>query len=73
MKIEELVAKQQLEIENLKEDNQRLNKALNDINLLLICVGGPLNDNFYQYNEEQLKTFKQIACIIHDWGTNDRD
>lgn len=60
MKKLELIGKQQLEIEELKKDITIKNNALNDIISSCVCIGGPLNDNFLQFNSAQLNLFSRI-------------
>ena len=60
MNIQELVAKQQLEIENLKEKLQRALEDKESIVMELVCIGGPLNDNKLKYTQEQLKILFRI-------------
>ena len=43
-----------------------LEGALRDIELFLICIGGPLNDNVMQYSADQLKIFFRIINTIKD-------
>lgn len=56
----ELIANQQLELQTLKEENRAYRDALHNIKLMLISIGGPLNDNYHQYNDKQLKIFREI-------------
>ena len=62
----ELIAKQALEIENLKEELASYKESLKTIRSYLYCMGGPLNDNAYQYNKDQLKVFFLIAQEFED-------
>ena len=57
---DELIGKQQLEIENLKirlawanEDKQKIKSAL-------ICIGGPLNGNKLDYSVQQRNYLQRI-------------
>lgn len=56
----QLIADQQIHIENLKDAIVIKNKALENISKLLCCIGGPLNDNSLQYNKMQVKIFFEI-------------
>lgn len=56
-----ILCKENLE---LKEEVKSFSLALKSINGILFCVGGPLNDNIYKYNKEQLKTFWRIKELI---------
>jgi hypothetical protein len=62
-----LIADQQLEIVKLKDIKNNYEKALNEINGLLYCCGGPLNDNFDKYTKEQLEIFFKIANLIRNY------
>lgn len=62
MDINELVIKQQLEIESLKETLKEVNKTIKDIYSSLYCIGGPLNDNCIKLNN------KQIHYLYRDVG-----
>ena len=33
---------------------------------MLVSIGGPLNDNYHQYNKDQLKIFWTIDRILND-------
>jgi len=66
MDMHELVAKQQLEIENQKQRILALEGSLSMIHILMICVGGPLNDNFLKYSKEQSVIFHRMEDIIDD-------
>lgn len=60
MNKDELITKQQLEIEKLEEANRAYEDALHNIHLMLISIGGPLNDNYHQYSTNQLVIFRAI-------------
>ena len=67
---DELIAKQQLEIEELNIICTAQKRALEQINNNLICIGGPLNDNVDLYTPQQKKRFFRIKSIIDespDW------
>lgn len=59
----ELIARQAKRIEELKEEVTENNKALHDIKMKLVCIGGPLNDNYHQYNQAQRKIFYDILDL----------
>jgi hypothetical protein len=61
---EELITKQQLEIEELKSKVQLDSQAIDSVHSVLFCVGGPLNDNKHSYSREQLKPFFDIANVL---------
>ena len=66
----ELIAKQQLEIENLKKLIEIKNEALQEIHMSCICIGGPLNDNVKGYTRVQIGDFWRInhtaECALGD-------
>lgn len=55
-----LIAEQALEIRSLTQENNELRERLSSIRKMLICVGGPLNDNKHNYSKEQLLLFFEI-------------
>lgn len=57
---DELIAKQQLEIEELKEILIETEEGLDNIHLLCVSIGGPLNDNCKRYTRRQMEDFFQI-------------
>lgn len=67
MNYEQLTAQQALKIAEQEEKIKDLAVRLRDINITLICIGGPLNDNKLQYSKEQLVTFWRIheECSIN--------
>lgn len=64
MKEKELIVKQALEIEELKEENALLKKIVSSVHSQLFNIGAPLNDNVDGYTEKQLKTFFRIEKIL---------
>lgn len=58
-----LIGKQQLRIENLEAKNQALYERLVTIQKMLICIGGPLNDNKHKYSKEQMQIFFEIQKL----------
>lgn len=56
----DLIVEQQLKIRRLEKISSEYEKRLKEINSLLVCCGGPLNDNFDKYNKDQLKIFFNI-------------
>ena len=65
MNKDELIAKQQLEIEHLKEKVAIADKCRKKLHMVIFCIGGPLNDNKYRYTKEQLWPFAQIVDIYN--------
>lgn len=53
MNKDKLIAKQQFEIENLKETKRNYEYALECIHGALFSIGAPLNDNVLGFNSEQ--------------------
>lgn len=58
---EKLIAKQQLEIEELKIVSSERKQALEDIVSQCVCIGGPLNDNCGGYTHKQMGDFHRIV------------
>ena len=61
MTTEELITKQQLQIEEMKEQIQNFKKAKGMVLSHIYCIGGPLNDNRLGYSKPQMVTFARIA------------
>jgi hypothetical protein len=61
-----LIAQQAREIAELKEQVTAYKDAADRIHLMLICIGGPLNDNKLGYTREQLKLFYDIERLTGD-------
>ena len=61
---DELIAKQQIEIEELQRSNAELIEDRERVHRILYCIGGPLNDNKLQYSKEQLMTFIYIRDTL---------
>lgn len=53
MRKNDLIAKQQIEIEILNKRLMWAKQDKNEIVMTLICIGGPLNDNILRYSKEQ--------------------
>lgn len=60
----ELITKQQLEIESLKQQIVDYNESMISIYHILYNIGAPLNDNVLQFNFEQRKVFHKIAKLL---------
>jgi len=60
----ELIGKQQFEIDNLRTRIKSLETCVHDIKVQMICVGGPLNDNFLKYTKEQSYIFYRFQELI---------
>jgi hypothetical protein len=60
-------------IADLTKENYILKKELKQykdnvklVKSMLVSIGGPLNDNYHQYNKDQLKIFWTIDRILND-------
>lgn len=60
----ELIAIQARKIIEYEAEVAQYVDRIKKIQIGLICCGGPLNDNFLQYNKEQLKPFFKIQDIL---------
>lgn len=63
---DEIIANQVRKIEELSETNILYEKSLRNIKMMLVSVGAPLNDNFLNYSNEQLKIFFEIVDEINN-------
>ena len=61
---DELISCQAMKIFELQKENADKEEILDKIHLMLVCIGGPLNDNYHKYSKEQLKVFFDIARLI---------
>lgn len=59
----ELTARQALKIESMERAMKGYRKMVDDIQMVLYCVGGPLNDNVLDFNKEQRKLLHEIADL----------
>ena len=57
---DELIVKQQLEIEQLREAIVKYESAKDAVYGIIFCIGGPLNDNKLGYTKEQKTDFWRI-------------
>ena len=60
----ELIVKQALKLERLKAELADYKAAEKEISALMVCIGGPLNDNKLGYSPDQLKPFQAIARLL---------
>jgi hypothetical protein len=60
----ELIAQQQIEIEEWKQENAELVEMKDALHRELYCIGGPFSDNVLMFDKEQLKVFIRIQSII---------
>jgi hypothetical protein len=59
-----LIAEQLLQIKDLEQRLEERENALREILGLLVCCGGPLNDNYLRYSKEQLVIFARILRLV---------
>jgi len=57
----EIIAKLTREIEELKQENKMYKEMEDSIYNMIYGIGGPLNDNYYQFTNKQLKPFRKIT------------
>lgn len=67
---EELITKQQLQIEEYKLAFEENRKLLRDIKGKFYNIGQPLNDNVLQFNPNQLKWCAQVLNMIEQLNEN---
>ena len=61
---DELITKQQLEIEQYKQDEEENRNTLRSLEGMFYSIGAPLNDNILKFNNDQLKwCFKTYDLI----------
>lgn len=63
---DKLIKLQQIEIEGLKCELELARKNLREINLILCCVGGGLNDNLLGYNKAQKIELAKINYLTQE-------
>jgi len=61
MTTDELIARQAMQIEELRDDLSNLKTNIDNALSHLYCVGGPLNDNKLEFNQKQQAVFQLIA------------
>jgi hypothetical protein len=61
---DELIVKQQLEIERLHKGYSEHQAALDRVHGILFCIGGPLNDSKLGYTREQMCDFLKIKDAL---------
>lgn len=69
----EVIAKLTIENFDLKAKIDEFEDAIKNINQILYCIGGPLNDNILKYNKEQLRTFFRIKDLIYGLISENED
>jgi len=63
----ELIAKQQIEIEELKIEVAEYVESHKNIHMIIYCIGGPLNDNKLMYSHKQMSPFFEISNELIDF------
>lgn len=53
----ELIVQQAIELGELRRKHKDLKKRVREARVLIVGIGGPLNDNKLAYSKEQLVTF----------------
>lgn len=56
----EVMARQAVKLERLEAENAHLKDNITRARRIIICIGGPLNDNKLAYSKEQLYPFHRI-------------
>jgi len=63
----ELIARQALQLEELRDEVAELKSGIAKARMQIYGCGGPLNDNVLGYTREQMMPFQRIADAIgHD-------
>jgi hypothetical protein len=73
MEKDQLIAKQQLEIENLKEMLENNAEIKKDLGYKLFGIGQPLNDNCLEFNSPQLKWAQSVLDLVENINTLRRE
>jgi len=77
MTVEELVTKQQLEIEEYKSILENNEVIINDLHSLIHGIGQPLNDNCLEFNKQQMKWCFDVLELVDslnvDYKYNEED
>lgn len=60
----ELLGKAVIDRDKVATENEKLREAMGGIINIMSCVGGPLNDNKYEYNGSQIRIFHEIQEMI---------
>lgn len=69
MEMTELIAKQQLEIEDYKKQLEENMEIVAKLNSKFFSIGAPLNDNVLQFNKEQLKWCFKVSELVEQINT----
>ena len=60
-----LIVDQALKIVRLEYSLEKKDVALRHIQGILVCIGGPLNDNLLRFSNDQLMMFREIQEYIN--------
>jgi SMC interacting uncharacterized protein involved in chromosome segregation len=61
---DELIAKQQLQIEEYKKMLKENTELKRDLEMMFYAIGQPLNDNILQFNKEQQKWCFRVVSLV---------
>ncbi len=61
-----LLGKAIIDRDKVLDENSALREALEGIEKIMVCIGGPLNDNKQMYSDSQLKLFREFQEIIEN-------
>lgn len=61
---DELIVKQQLQIEVYKQMLEENSQLKRDLEMSFYAIGQPLNDNVLQFNKEQKKWCLEVVSLI---------
>lgn len=64
MSKEELIASQQLEIQELREKVTTRDVAITKASLCFVAIGGPLNDNALGFNTAQIEWAREVFNLL---------
>lgn len=62
----ELLGLAVIERDKATSENSALREALEGIEKIMVCIGGPLNDNKEMYSDSQLKLFHEIQEMVEN-------
>ena len=52
---------------DLKNEIKEMKESFSSIASMIVCIGGPLNDNVHRYNKKQLVIFREIFAIVRQY------
>jgi SMC interacting uncharacterized protein involved in chromosome segregation len=61
---DELISKQQLQIEGYKQMLEENTELKRDLEMMFYAIGQPLNDNVLQFNKEQQKWCFRVVALV---------